>query len=808
MHGAAYHCLELSGIVWKGDNTMKLSRKLPKRLTALSLAAMLLLGVVPAQAADTQELTRGEAAQALLEAGDEYVPDLELSDIIKGYPNGSLDLDSPVTRAQALVMLERAFGGLPAPEGDNALTAFPSENFTDIPAWALEELAGVLSAGIVAGTGEGTMAPDHAITAGELNAFIHRAYALKGTCEQDDFYATVNKEWLDNATLPAGLSINGPFYGLSLTVNQQVARLIRDIDAKTPKAGTAEAKIKALYDCVMDTEGREQAGVTPIQKYLDAIENAKSVKELMDADALMEEELGISTLLGFGLTTDLVDSTHYIVTFSAAEATLDKDFYANGTQAQKDAYLDYRTAFFTLSGLDGETAKAMAQTLYDTEKVISAASLDPQDAANVDKIYNLYTMDELQKIFPNVDLKMAYPKGLKAADKILVVDPGALKAAAVFFDDEHLETLKVVARAGLLGAVASSLSQKFQDAAFDFNEAYYGIDARQSTEEIAALQVQSLLADYLSRAYVESYFSAEAKADVEEMIKEFIGIYKERIQALDWMSDATKEKAVKKLDTMQIKVGYPDNWETYLDNAIIQSPAEGGTFFSNIIAIQMAARNYAYALQNEPVDKSQWAMSPFTVNACYNPTANDITFPAAILQAPLYDVDASREENLGGIGFIIAHEITHAFDNNGAKFDEKGNSADWWTESDYTAFQAKCKDVVAWYDGQEAYPGIACSGMLTLSENVADLGSIQCVISAVKKRDDPDYDALFRALANTWASTTTRQMREYLAAADVHAPDKLRCNRVLQTVAEFYEAYDIQPGDGMWTDPDSRVTVW
>jgi len=208
------------------------------------------------------------------------------------------------------------------------------------------------------------------------------------------------------------------------------------------------------------------------------------------------------------------------------------------------------------------------------------------------------------------------------------------------------------------------------------------------------------------------------------------------------------------------------------------------------------------------VDKSRWAMSPFTVNACYDPTANDITFPAAILQAPLYDVDASREENLGGIGFIIAHEITHAFDNNGAKFDENGNSADWWTKSDYAAFQEKCEGVTAWYDGQEAYPGIVCSGALTLSENVADLGSIQCVISAAKKLDDPDYDALFRAHANTWASTTTRQMREYLTAVDVHAPDKLRCNRVLQTVTEFYETYEIQPGDGMWTAPDSRVSIW
>ena len=171
-------------------------------------------------------------------------------------------------------------------------------------------------------------------------------------------------------------------------------------------------------------------------------------------------------------------------------------------------------------------------------------------------------------------------------------------------------------------------------------------------------------------------------------------------------------------------------------------------------------------------------------------------------------MNASREENLGGIGYIIAHEMTHAFDNNGAKFDENGNAANWWTQADYAAFQQKCAQVARWYDGQEACPGVACSGVLTISENVADLGAVQCVLAAAKELPNPNLDKLFRAIANTWASTTSRQMREYLAVTDVHAPDKLRCNRVMQTLDEFYTTYGIQPGDGMWTDPASRVTVW
>ncbi|MBU5457502.1 M13 family metallopeptidase [Oscillibacter sp. MSJ-31] len=511
--------------------------KFQKRFVPLLLALVLTLGTLPVQAA---ALTRGEAAQALLSAAQDYNPGVQRSDILKGYPDGSLALDGTLTRAQALVMLTRAFGGFAIPVGDNARMALPASSLTNVPAWAAEELSSVLAAGLADGDA------NEAMSAEALSALLRRAYAAKGTNLRDDYYAAVNKSWLDGSDIPAGLSINGPFYGLSLTVNEQ----------------------------------------------------------------------------------------------------------------------------------------------------------------------------------------------------------------------------------------------------------------------IAAQQVQALLADYLSRTYVDEYFSAKAKSDVEEMIGEFIAIYKERILAQDWMSAETKAKAVKKLDTMGVKVGYPDSWESCLDRAEIKSPAEGGSFFSNVIAIQMAMKQDVLAHQNDAPDKSEWIMTPFTVNACYNPSANDITFPAAILQSPLYDVNASREENLGGIGYIIAHEITHAFDNNGAKFDENGSAADWWTAEDYAAFQQKCQAVAEWYDGQEAYPGIACSGALTISENVADLGAAKCIVAAAKKLDHPDLDKLFRAVANTWASTTSRQMREYLAVTDVHAPDKLRCNRVLQTLPEFYTTYGIRPGDGMWTAPETRVSVW
>lgn len=781
-----------------------------KRIAALLLTLCMVLTALPALGeSDAAALSCGDAVDMLLAAADDYNPDASADTLLADFPGGALDTAAPVTRAQALILLDRAFGGLPAPAGDAARMIDDDASFSDIPDWAAEALSPVLTSGILTGNEDGLLRPDKAIAAEELNQLIYRAYALLGGNPKDDFYATVNHDWLTTSTLLAGLSINGPFYGLSLTVNEQVAALIQDIAAGEPEPGTPEAKIKALYDCVTDREGRNETGIAPLQLYLDAIDSASTLDELLAADAQMLHELGLATLLGFGVTADLTDSTKHIVSFSAVSPTLDKNFYLNGTDAQNTAYLNYIATLFTLSGMEEAAARSGAETVHAAEQAIAQQMLEPQDYGNVDKIHNLFTLDELQAIFPNADLQAVYAAyGLQPADKIMVTDVGAMRAAAALFNDEHLDTLKVIARWALLYSMGACLNSEFLDAAYDFTLAYYGVDARQDDDAIAAQQVQSLLADYLGRAYAEAYFSPEAKADVEEMIREFIDIYHKRIQAQDWMSVETRARAARKLDCMRIKVGYPDKWNSYLDNAEIKSPAEGGSFFSNVAQISRAALAHNISQQLEEVDKSEWAMYAFTVNACYDSSANDITFPAAILQAPLYDVNASREENLGGIGYIIAHEITHAFDNNGAKFDENGNAADWWTAQDYAAFSEKCQAVAEWYDGQEVYPGIVCSGELTVSENVADLGSVRCVVAAAQRLDAPDYDVLFRAIANTWASTTSRQMRQYLATMDVHAPDKLRCNRVLQTLPEFYDTYDIQIGDGMWTEPDSRVSVW
>ena len=293
-----------------------------------------------------------------------------------------------------------------------------------------------------------------------------------------------------------------------------------------------------------------------------------------------------------------------------------------------------------------------------------------------------------------------------------------------------------------------------------------------------------------------------------KMVQDIVSVYKKRIGNLTWMSDETKEKAIRKLDAMKIKIGYPDKWDTYLDDVRIESVSDGGSYFENMLSVAEASKKELSNLQGKPVDKTKWEMYPYTVNACYSATSNDITFPAAILQPPMYDVNASYEENLGSIGYIIAHEITHAFDNNGAKFDENGNAADWWTAADYDAFEKLCEKMVYFYDGCESVPGIPMNGSLTLSENVADQGAVQCITEVAAGLENPDYKALYRSMAKAWASTRTREYAQYAASVDLHCDEKLRVNRTVVNCDEFYKAFDIKAGDGMYVPESERVKIW
>ena len=779
-----------------------------QRVFAVLLSAALVVGIAPAAfAIETEgELTRGEARDMLAAAADDYNSGVAAGDILYGYPDGELRETKAVTRVEALVMLARAFGELPEPTGDNA--RWGAAQFADVPAWAQALLEDVFAAGIVPAATDGLLNPNATMTEDQFTQLIERIYALMASNPKDDFYATVNKEWLAGSIIQPGYNMNGTIYEIQYNTNRQVAGLIEEIAAGKHEDGSAEDKIQTLYQNILNWDARNAAGIAPIQPYLDAIEDAATLDELMAVHNQITEDTAASMLLGYGITQDLTDTDKKVLSFAAMGPTLPKEYYTN--EAVLQAFAQYIATLLMLGGEESEEA-AMADALayVELEKMLSEAAMSQADMADINKVYNLYPAEELKTLFPGVDLDaIREADRLPAADTYVVTDPGLLEATAALFTEENLDQLKLAAQLALLSNFGRLLNREFQDAAVAFSGVLTGTTEQASDEENAASAVQSYLSDYLGQVYVEKYFSADAKTGVIEMIEDILAVYEDRIEALDWMSETTKDKAIEKLEAITVKVGYPDEWDDRFDDVKLRTVAEGGSYYENVVAMNKAVWAEAAAELNEPVDKEAWAMSAYTVNAYYDATSNSINFPAGILQAPLYDVNADYTENLGGIGYIIAHEITHAFDNNGAQFDAKGNQSNWWTEEDYAAFQTLCTEVEAFYDGVEAIPGVACNGELTISENVADLGALACIPPIEGRQSEPDYNTLFESVARTWRSAASREMRTYLSTLDVHAPDKLRGNRVLQSLDEFFETFDIQPGDGMYLAPEKRVQVW
>ena len=397
--------------------------------------------------------------------------------------------------------------------------------------------------------------------------------------------------------------------------------------------------------------------------------------------------------------------------------------------------------------------------------------------------------------------------GLKNVKQVIVQEPKWLTTFDKLYTQENVPLLKNYLEIELILFGSNFLSLDYSKAQVEYSAKLTGAQGELPLDEMALMMTQNTFSDELGKLYVEKNFSKEAKADVQELIEEIIATYKEKIQAVDWMSEPTKKKAMEKLDAMKIKVGYPDQWIMY-DGPELKSYDEGGSLLTNVLDMTQYNINEAVKNFDKPVDKGVFIMTPFEVNACYNALANDITFPAGILQQPFYDVNASREANLGAIGVIIGHEISHAFDTSGANYDKEGNLSNWWTEEDYAKFEEKTSKVRAYYSKVKTEDGLFVNGDLTVGENVADITSMSCMLDVLKKMDHPDYDAFFRGWATAWRMVSTPEYRQVLLESDVHSPHKVRVNTVVAQFQEFYDTYGVKEGDGMYVKPEDRLKIY
>ena len=749
--------------------------------------------------------TRGEVVEMLLAAADDYNPGVTKEDIIRGYEDGDLREDQSVTRAEALVMLSRAFGTLPERKGVNAAQAIPADSFSDVPAWAAETLAPVFEAGLVAGTAPGVFSPNEAVTVHQMELFIRRTYVLFGSNERDDFYATANKDHLDNAEV---WDYTGTFYETDDITSSQVGDMLfglyDEVNAGT-LTDTRACKLEAYYSSVGDTDGRNAAGIAPIKEDLDAIAAAQSLDDLCRLSLLDDAATGLSLMFDVGYDVNLWDSAHYMLVLEAATPLTTVDVYDGSNPTAYDAYVRYLTTLLTLSGKSEDDAAHMAENYMTFER-----SLAEPGAYALTQL----SWDEVEALFASVDVYgMLQQLGYEDVEQVCVTYPERLQVLAAQLNEASLETIRDYLYTKVIVEAAPYLSEAFTQARSDLN---YVLDGSylQNLDAQALDAVMNDMTDYVSQLYMETYGNDETLADVRAMCEEIRDVFRARIEALDWMSDATKEMALRKLEAMDFYIGGPDasNAASALDEAAILAPEDGGSYFANAMAIRKAKLAADVQRGSMPVNVEQYVWQGIggviADNWVYAPEVNAVILPMAGLQAPVYDPIASEEENLATLGITIAHEITHAFDNDGANYDETGNLSNWWTDADRAQFDALCEEVVAYYDGWECAPGIATDGGLTLIENIADLGAMNCLMDIAATQPDFDYKAFFEKMARMFVDTDSREWLAYLTVTDSHSFGGVRVNRLLSSCDAFYDTYDVQPGDGMYVAPEDRVGIW
>lgn len=783
-----------------------------KRLAAFALAFTMLFSLLPFSVvaqADDPYATRGYVADTLLNAADDYNSGVQRSDIIKGYGDGNTMDDQFITRAEAFVMVSRAFGDLPAAGNDWKRSTLTDISFTGVPDWAEADVTKLVRGGILVGTGDGELGADENVTVGQIDIMIRRMYSLFGTRLKDDFYTAINKTALDSSVIKEGDASSSRFAELSDENTERISGIIDDaVNGDYPK-NSREEKIATYYTSALNLYNGTNKGIAPLEGYLKAVDEAESIKELFDVQSIMKQETGMDSLVDFAVSQSYTDNKKYDLHFGTISGNLTKADYNNEELVKK--YSEYIKKLLIELGENATDAQRHADAVVICEAELMKASLDVADYSNVDAINNPYTLEQLQSMFEDIDLnQILTDDGYKKTDNIIVSDVGLTQKFASFANNENLELMKTFVKVKLISVLATELDVVFYNMIDEFNSAYFGIASGTSTaEELAADITQAVMSDYIGEKYTELYFSEKAKLDIEEMISEFISTYEKRIDSLDWMSGATKERAKEKLNKMTVYAGYGEPIDDSYDifKFLPLKGDEENAYFSNNSLYRKISREMAAMKQDRTVT-TYFPVPVYTVNAFYDPQNNSITIPAGILQGAFYDVNAPKERNLGSIGAVIAHEISHAFDNKGSKFDADGNAADWWTKEDYEKFTALCGDVASFYDGYEYAPGIVNNGTQTLGENIADLGGVACALDVMKTLDNPDYKAFFEGYANMWYHTGTRQYLEYLSNMDVHSSANLRVNRTVLNFDEFYKCYGINENDGMYVKPRNRVKIW
>lgn len=625
---------------------------------------------------------------------------------------------------------------------------------------------------------------------------------------QDNYIGALGYDWYQSAQIPDGYAKWSSFDELTFNVKKDMIALLQ-----SPNESIDQQKAGALFASAMDTETRDAAGNSTLMRTFYAIEATQSLEELSDLFASDGALYLYIPLIRTFVSADAQNSSVNLAALAPPALSLeDSAEYTQLTEQGerfKAANEKYYQALLTHNGVDKATATTMIADAYAFEEML-APGIYPLETSYRDDyqelIYNVYTREELAALSPNFPLiDILDLSGFDHAKRFQVTEPDAYKKLNDIYTEENLANIKAYLMIHLLANMACFGDSFSANADIQWQNEKYGISGSKPQEEIAYGLCNSLIGELLGTIYAEQYFDEASKADIIDMIEEIKLVYKEHLNNADWLSEETRKTAFEKLDTMSLRIGYPEVYQIDWDAIQFEADTPFIENTMNCISLVLLQTNKQ---ADQPVNLDLWIMNANTVNAGYMPSDNSINFPAAILRPPFYDPTASQSAKLGSIGAVIAHEITHAFDTTGSQYDKDGNLINWWTDEDRAAFKERTKTVSSYYSSIEVLEGEYVQGDLTIGETVADLGAISATLDIVRELEEPNYDDFFSAFATIWFEKCTPEYRVYNLKNDPHAPSYLRANVTFSQFQEFYDTYDIKEGDAMYVAPEDRLQVW
>ncbi len=635
----------------------------------------------------------------------------------------------------------------------------------------------------------------------------------------DDFYQYAGGGWLKANPMKPEYSSYGVFNDLAETNRKQIRELFENLSKEKHAFGSVGQKVADLYNMAMDSVRLNKEGAAPLQKDLDKV---KAFSKKADFTAFIADQhlYKGNPFFGIGVDTDLKNSDLNVMWLSAGTSGLpDRDYYLNtdaDSKKKQEAYRAYLSKIFQLSGYKKKEAEKAAKVIYNIEYQFAEAEMSRAEARDYNKLYNIYTIDMLQKDYPAIQWAKYFElMGVKDVKQVILTEPKVMAVAQKLMSTLSEQDIKYYVAGLIIKSSTSVLSDDFVNANFDFYGRLLNGQKEQKARWKRALGFpNSLLGEAVGELYVSKYFAGESKAKMLKLIDNLRKALATRIANLTWMNDTTKINALVKLNSFTVKVGYPDKWRDYSKLTI--DPAK--SLYDNV-----AAATYVETLRNlekfgKPVDKSEWGMTPQTVNAYYNPTTNEICFPAAILQAPFFDVNADDATNYGAIGVVIGHEMTHGFDDQGRNFNADGNMVDWWTAGDSKRFTAAAEKLAAQFDQITVVGDLKANGHLTLGENIADQGGLRISYDAFKTtqqfQEGKDIDGFtpaqrfYLSYGRIWAEHMTEEAIYQQTKSDPHSIGRNRVNATLRNIDTWYDAFGVKEGDKMWLAPAERAIVW